>query len=55
MAATAHTSILGFGGYVPEAVVTNGEWEARRGTTDEWITRRTGIKTRRFAAVTRRR
>ena len=44
------TSILGFGGYVPERVVTNAEWEAELDTTDEWITQRTGIKTRRFAA-----
>ena len=50
MAATAHSSILGFGGYVPETVVTNADWEARLDTTDEWITQRTGIKTRRFAA-----
>lgn len=44
------TSILGFGGYVPEQVVTNADWEARLDTSDEWITQRTGIKTRRFAA-----
>lgn len=44
------TSILGFGGYVPERVVTNDEWAARVDTTDEWITQRTGIKRRRFAA-----
>jgi 3-oxoacyl-[acyl-carrier-protein] synthase-3 len=42
--------ILGFGGYVPERVVTNHDWSQWVDTTDEWITRRTGIKERRFAA-----
>jgi 3-oxoacyl-[acyl-carrier-protein] synthase III len=42
--------ILGFGGYVPERVVTNDEWAERLDTSDEWITQRTGIKRRRFAA-----
>lgn len=43
-------SIIGFGGYVPERVVTNDDWAARLDTSDEWITQRTGIKRRRFAA-----
>ncbi len=43
-------SIMGFGGYVPERIVTNDEWAVRVDTTDEWITQRTGIKRRRFAA-----
>jgi 3-oxoacyl-[acyl-carrier-protein] synthase III len=43
-------AIVGFGGYVPERVVTNDEWAERVDTTDEWITQRTGIKRRRFAA-----
>lgn len=42
--------ILGFGGYAPERVVTNDEWAELVDTSDEWITQRTGIKTRRFAA-----
>ncbi len=42
--------ILGFGGYVPERVVTNDDWARWVDTTDEWITQRTGIKERRFAA-----
>ncbi len=42
--------ILGFGGYAPERVVSNADWEARLDTTDEWITQRTGIKRRRYAA-----
>ena len=44
------TQILGFGGYVPERVMTNDDWAAIVDTTDEWITTRTGIKERRFAA-----
>lgn len=42
--------ILGFGGYVPERVMTNDDWAERLDTSDEWITQRTGIKRRRFAA-----
>ncbi len=41
---------LGFGGYVPERVMTNDDWAALVDTTDEWITQRTGIKRRRVAA-----
>lgn len=43
-------SILGFGGYVPERVMTNDDWSKIVDTTDEWITARTGIKERRIAA-----
>jgi 3-oxoacyl-[acyl-carrier-protein] synthase-3 len=42
--------ILGFGGYVPERVMTNEHWAELVDTTDEWITQRTGIKRRRIAA-----
>lgn len=42
--------ILGFGGYVPERVMTNDDWAGLVDTTDEWITARTGIKRRRIAA-----
>ncbi len=42
--------ILGFGGYAPERVVTNDDWAKWVDTTDEWITKRTGIKRRRYAA-----
>ena len=42
--------ILGFGGYVPEKIMTNDDWAELVDTTDEWITARTGIKRRRFAA-----
>jgi 3-oxoacyl-[acyl-carrier-protein] synthase-3 len=43
-------SIVGFGGYVPERVMTNEDWAALIDTSDEWITTRTGIKKRHFAA-----
>ncbi len=42
--------ILGFGGYAPERVVTNEDWSKWVDTSDEWITQRTGIKRRRYAA-----
>lgn len=44
------TAIVGFGGYVPERVMTNEDWSKLVDTTDEWITSRTGIKERRFAS-----
>jgi 3-oxoacyl-[acyl-carrier-protein] synthase-3 len=44
------TQILGFGGYTPERVVTNYDWAEWVDTSDEWITQRTGIKRRHFAA-----
>ncbi len=42
-------SIVGTGSYVPERVLTNEELSKTVDTTDEWITTRTGIKTRRIA------
>ncbi|MFZ0625100.1 MAG: beta-ketoacyl-ACP synthase III [Acidimicrobiia bacterium] len=42
--------LLGFGGYVPERIMTNDEWAVLVDTSDEWITQRTGIKRRRIAA-----
>lgn len=51
MAVTAGgTGILGFGGYVHERIMTNDDWSKLVDTSDEWITSRTGIKRRRFAA-----
>jgi 3-oxoacyl-[acyl-carrier-protein] synthase-3 len=41
---------LGFGGYVPQRVMTNDDWAKLVDTSDEWITQRTGIKRRRVAA-----
>jgi 3-oxoacyl-[acyl-carrier-protein] synthase-3 len=45
-----HVSITGLGCHVPERVVTNNELARLVDTSDEWITSRTGIKERRFAA-----
>lgn len=39
-------SIVGWGKYVPEKVVTNADLSAQIETTDEWIQERTGIKQR---------
>ncbi|HSJ85272.1 MAG TPA: beta-ketoacyl-ACP synthase III [Acidimicrobiia bacterium] len=44
------TFFLGFGGYVPERVMSNEDWAGLVDTSDEWITQRTGIKRRRIAA-----
>ena len=44
------TYILGFGGYVPERVMSNDDWAELVDTSDEWMTQRTGIKRRRIAA-----
>lgn len=42
----------GWGAALPDRVLTNAELEARLGTTDEWITERTGIKERRTGGTT---
>lgn len=42
--------IIGTGSYLPEKVLTNHDLEQMVDTSDEWITRRTGIKERRIAA-----
>ncbi|MEV1010237.1 ketoacyl-ACP synthase III [Streptomyces sp. NPDC049881] len=41
--------ILGTGSYLPSVVVTNEEIARGAGVTDEWITRKTGIRERRRA------
>jgi len=45
------THILGFGGYAPERIVTNEDWARVLDTSDDWITQRTGIKRRHYAAA----
>jgi 3-oxoacyl-[acyl-carrier-protein] synthase-3 len=47
---TSKIGILGFGSYVPSRVMTNDDWAELLDTDDEWITSRSGIKERRFAA-----
>ena len=44
-----HTRILGVGAYRPVRVVTNDEIAPRIGSSDEWITSRSGIRTRHWA------
>ena len=46
----APVTIAGTGSYLPEKVLTNADLEKIVDTTDEWITTRTGIKSRRIAA-----
>lgn len=41
--------IIGTGSYLPEKILTNHDLEQMVETSDEWITRRTGIKERRIA------
>lgn len=43
---TIRAAITGVASYVPEKVLTNKELEKMVDTSDEWITSRTGIKTR---------
>ena len=43
-------AIAGYGAYLPERVLTNQDLERMVDTSDEWITRRTGIKQRRIAS-----
>ncbi len=43
-------SIVGTGSYLPERILTNAELSSMVDTTDDWITTRTGIKSRRIAA-----
>jgi 3-oxoacyl-[acyl-carrier-protein] synthase-3 len=45
-----YAHIVGWGKYIPEKVVTNDDIAGFMDTSDEWITTRTGIRQRRFAA-----
>jgi 3-oxoacyl-[acyl-carrier-protein] synthase III len=44
------SAIIGTGSYLPENIMTNEDWTKIVDTNDEWITSRTGIKERHFAA-----
>lgn len=46
----AGVAIAGLGHHAPERVVPNAEIEARLGLEDGWIARRSGIRSRRYAA-----
>lgn len=50
MTTPKRAGITGLGAYAPERVLTNTDLEAMMDTSDEWITSRTGIKTRHLAA-----
>ncbi len=45
-----YAAFRSIGAYVPEKVLTNNDLAKMVDTTDEWITKRTGIKERRIAA-----
>lgn len=42
------SEIIGLGSHLPEQVITNNDLEKMMDTSDEWITKRTGIKERRW-------
>ena len=44
-----HARITGTGSFAPKKIITNQDLEKLVDTTDEWITKRTGIKERRIA------
>uniref|UniRef100_UPI0040483F32 beta-ketoacyl-ACP synthase III n=2 Tax=Yoonia sp. TaxID=2212373 RepID=UPI0040483F32 len=48
---TRRAVVIGVGHYLPERVVPNAEFEKTLDTTDEWITSRSGIERRHFAAL----
>ena len=45
-----YASFSSIGAYVPQKILSNSDLETMVDTTDEWITKRTGIKERRIAA-----
>jgi len=45
-----YARIIGTGGYLPQQVFTNADWEKRVDTSDAWIVERTGIRSRHIAA-----
>ena len=47
---TRRAVVKGVGHYLPQRIVENSEFEDTLDTTDEWITSRSGIKRRHFAA-----
>ena len=45
-----YAHIAGLGGYLPDGVLTNEELVRSLDSSDGWIQRRTGIRSRRIAA-----
>ena len=41
--------VIATSSYLPTSVITNDDWAKRVDTSDEWILKRTGIKTRYWA------
>ena len=50
MSSVLRSAITGVGGYLPDRAVSNAELAQTVDTSDEWITERTGIRSRRYAA-----
>ncbi|NVM26617.1 MAG: 3-oxoacyl-ACP synthase, partial [Desulfobacterales bacterium] len=48
-----HTCIMGTGSSAPKRILSNKDLESILDTSDEWITRRTGIKERRISSKER--
>jgi len=48
---TGRATIIGTGSYLPQYILTNKDLEKIVKTSDEWITTRTGIKSRRIAGA----
>ena len=46
----AYAAFRSIGAYVPEKILTNDDLAKMVDTSDEWITKRTGIKERHIAA-----
>ena len=45
----AYAAFRSIGAYIPPKIMTNFDFEKIIDTTDEWITKRTGIKERRIS------
>lgn len=45
-----YAAFRSIGAYIPQKIMTNADFEKMIDTSDEWITKRTGIKERRIAA-----
>ena len=50
MSKRVRAAIVGVGAYLPDRILSNADLERMVDTSDEWITRRTGIKERRIMA-----
>ena len=46
------SAITGWGGSLPEKIITNTDLEGWLDTNDEWIVERTGIRERRVGGIT---